>query len=537
MSHPNNNINVGACDVNNHQAYGFHGDDTNYDYLYRSEDEAAYREFYGLDDDDSYQYHFGFNGNNAQNWNNENNVDGAALNAALQVEEDEATRNERLFKQFILNFHNGNYDDDEINAALSSFSAPDDESYNNDGAPPADDNWQEERRTQAITILRNQMEMQIQMAPLDLGVLSSFQLGPDDPSFQSANDMLVENRPIQLDEMLDLWKRLGIAYSKTKQVRHTNTLQITNVEISKEVMDMLLATNLGGKIDRCIKFTNTNLCGEGIISLSKLIQNNPTVNSLHLNHNPITDINAATTLSKALKPRLLMNNLDLSNCNLGNDSNVLAAVLQSDVMMMVLDYNNISSPGAVKIAEYLEDNPPVQNLRLNNNNFTDEDASLFAQALKKNTNLRFLFLENNRFAAEGIKSLIKAVYDPTTLNSISESNHKCLLYVLPPEESTNIQSHISRIRLTNYGRIGKVLLALHSKESMLHYLDEKFPVELMPEVLAFVQKEPNRGKVRSMMYHSCGTAHLHSTPFVVLYRQAPRRGREISRNTLSENGE
>jgi len=429
MSHPNNN--VGACVNNNHQAYGFHGDDTNYDYLYRSEDEAAYREFYGLDDnDDSYQYHFGFNGNN------ENNVDGAAINAALQIEEDEATRNERLFKQFILNFHNGNYDD-EINAALSSFSASNsDESYNV-GAPPAN-NWQEERRVQAITILRNQMEMQIQMATLDLGVLSSFQLGPDDPSFQSANDMLAESRPIQLDEMLDLWKRLGVAFSKTKQVRHTNTLQIKNVEISKEVMDMLVATNIGGKIDRCIKFTNTNLCGEGIISLSKLIQNNPTVNSLQLTHNSITDINAAVTLSKALKPRLLMNNLDLSNCNLGNDPNILAAILQSDVMMMTLDYNNISSPGAVKIAEYLEDNPPVQNLRLNNNNFTDEDASLFAQALKKNTNLRFLFLEGNSFTAEGIKSLIKAVYDPTSLNSISESNHKCLLYILPPEELTTI---------------------------------------------------------------------------------------------------
>jgi len=495
MNHPNNN--VGACVNNNHQAYGFHGDDTNYDYLYRSEDDAAYRELYGLDDDD-YQYHFGFNGGN-----NENNVDGAALNAALQIEEDEATRNERLFKEFILNFHNGNYDGD-INAALSSLFAADEsrilQQLMGNGAPS---DWLDERRAQAITILRNQMEMQIQMAPLDLGVLSSFQLGPDDPSFQSANDVLTESRPINMNhnEMLDLWKRLGIAYGKRKQIRHTNTLQITNVGMSKEVMNMLLATNIGGKIDRSIKFTNTNLCGEGIISLSKLIQNNPTVNSLQLSHNPITDINAAVTLSKALKPRLLMSNLDLSNCNLGNDSNILAAVLQSDVMMMTLDYNNISSPGAVKIAEYLEDNPPVQNLRLNNNNFTDGDASLFAQALKKNTNLRFLFLENNRFAAEGIKSLIKSMYDPTSLNSISESNHKCLLYVLPPEESTTIQSFISRIRLASYGRIGKVLLALHDKESMLHYLDEKFPVELMPEVLAFVQKEPDRKKVRNMMYN------------------------------------
>ena len=50
------------------------------------------------------------------------------------------------------------------------------------------------------------MEMQISMAPLDLGVLSSFQLGPDDPSFQSANDVLAESRPVQLNEMLDLVK-------------------------------------------------------------------------------------------------------------------------------------------------------------------------------------------------------------------------------------------------------------------------------------------------------------------------------------------
>lgn len=139
MSHPNNN--VGSCDVNNnHQAYGFHGDDTNYNYNpYPSdEDEQAYREFYGLDDDDTYQYLDDL----YNNLNNDtDNSDGAAINAALQVEEDEATRNERLFKQFILNFHNGNYDN-EINAALSLFSASsDNEVYNNnDGAPPADDN-------------------------------------------------------------------------------------------------------------------------------------------------------------------------------------------------------------------------------------------------------------------------------------------------------------------------------------------------------------------------------------------------------------
>jgi len=36
---------------------------------------------------------------------------------------------------------------------------------------------------------------------------------------------------------------------------------------------------------------------------------------------------------------------------------------------------------------------------------------------------------------------------------------------------------------------------------MLHYLDEEFPVELMPEVLAFVQKEPDRRKIRNMMYN------------------------------------
>jgi hypothetical protein len=58
--------------------------------------------------------------------------------------------------------------------------------------------------------------------------------------------------------------------------------------------------------------------------------------------------------------------------------------------------------GAVKIAEYLEGDPPIEEFSLDHNRLNDDDAILISQALKRNTNLRNLELEGNKFTSIGV---------------------------------------------------------------------------------------------------------------------------------------
>jgi len=80
----------------------------------------------------------------------------------------------------------------------------------------------------------------------------------------------------------------------------------------------------------------------------------------------------------------------------------------------------------VKIAEYLESDPPICPIDLEHNHLNDNDAILISQALKKNTNLRHLHLEGNNITSTGLKALLTCVSDSLCLNAISESNHTLL---------------------------------------------------------------------------------------------------------------
>jgi hypothetical protein len=157
----------------------------------------------------------------------------------------------------------------------------------------------------------------------------------------------------------------------------------------------------------------------------------------------------------------------LSHCDLGSTPEILSVILQSDVEHIYLDNNNIDSLGAVKIAEYLESDPPIKFLSLDHNRLDDDDAVLISQALKKNTNLHRINLHSNNFTSIGVKALLTCVFDGSSLNAISESNHTSCID-----------------RLLQLDQTQRIMLALQDKDSLLKYL-ANVPVELMPEVMAF----------------------------------------------------
>ena len=163
--------------------------------------------------------------------------------------------------------------------------------------------------------------------------------------------------------------------------------------------------------------------------------------------------------------------LAIIHCDIGSNLEILLAILHSDVKCICLDNNNIDSLGAVKIAEYLGGDPPIEEFSLDHNRLNDDDDILISQALKRNTNLRNLELKGYKFTSIG------------SLTSISESNHTLeRLSLFTRQKNGSLADCIDKLLKLN--RAQKIMLALQDKDSLVQYL-ANVPVGLMPEVLAF----------------------------------------------------
>jgi hypothetical protein len=131
----------------------------------------------------------------------------------------------------------------------------------------------------------------------------------------------------------------------------------------------------------------------------------------------------------------------------------------------------------------------MKHINLAYNQLNDDDAILISQSLKRNRILRHLDLVGNNITSIGVKALLTCVFDSSSLNAISESNHILL--------SMNIfnTANIVSLKLNGYvrtllklGKRDKIVLALQDKDSLLKYL-ANVPVELIPEVLEFTRWE------------------------------------------------
>jgi hypothetical protein len=281
---------------------------------------------------------------------------------------------------FLLTFHNGIYDV-EIDDALCNYDLPGGRGGIgvDDTNMPAD--W-EERKAIALENLEFRLEEDIFSA--QLGEFSGLHItsnsDPDIDRYAQVYRSIEDHPLLYHNQSIDqYWEQLAVALRDNTQNRANNgrgNILIQSVEMRKKVVAKL-ARSLVGKIDQSIQFINTNLCRQGIISLSTLVEQSPDMDFLNLTRNPIDDVNPALRLAGVLKAHPGIIRLDLSHCNIGNNVDILSVILQSDVKDINLSHNNIDSLGAIKITDYLEGNPPVNNLSLAENRFGDEDAILF----------------------------------------------------------------------------------------------------------------------------------------------------------------
>jgi hypothetical protein len=296
------------------------------------------------------------------------------------------------------------------------------------------------------------------------------------------------------DEILDeYWDRMEARIDGKRQQEidtDIKDIEIENVEITKDRLATLV-TALSGQVNTTeyIQFNNVNLCGEGIISLSKLVDLSSQLRRLIINHNRIDNMDSVRCLSRSLRSHTFIQTLDLAHCDLGSSPEILSAILRTDIEFIILDNNNIDSLGAVKIAEYLESDPPIYRIDIDRNRLNDDDAMLISQALMRNTNLKTISLHSNNITSIGVMALLTCVCDSSSLNAISESNHTLTGMVIFLGQITGVITSSHNLegcieRLLELDRIQKIMLALEDQDFQLQYL-ANISVKLMPEVLAF----------------------------------------------------
>lgn len=153
------------------------------------------------------------------------------------------------------------------------------------------------------------------------------------------------------------------------------------------------------------------------------------------------------------------------------------------------------------MADFIGSNNPTKVLILNHNNISNNDTSLLASALRRNTHLQELDIRNMDITEDGEMTLLTALFDPTSIDSIIESNHTCKVYTYddsnvtvraqrPPleREVTKINAH-NEMSIQQKIRV-KVVLALCRQDGELfdlsHFND--LPLGVMPRVLELIQE-------------------------------------------------
>jgi hypothetical protein len=214
---------------------------------------------------------------------------------------------------FIRTFHNGNYDI-QFEAALSfdrseNGTLPDrftQASYNKP------DNWRERNRI-GLERVKAQLQTCIDSVSHD----TSFNVELEHNRYLDQDEEpIVWHEPI-LDRY---WDRLE---KKVDGLLATDiqSIYISNVEMKKEVLAALVAMILSGRATNSstdVVFNNANVCGEGIVWLSKLVDVSSEMTTLYLLNNRIDNMESARCLSRSLKSHACIIYLHLNYCDLGS---------------------------------------------------------------------------------------------------------------------------------------------------------------------------------------------------------------------------
>jgi hypothetical protein len=226
----------------------------------------------------------------------------------VESSDEEDTVDNEIVDKFIRTFHSGNYDvefDGALKSVIIEPVRPTQTSYTKP------DNWREMNRI-GIEWVKGQLQTCISsvinhhIVNLDLNNMD--------------NEIpIVWHEPI-LDEYWDqLEAEIDQVNPLDSAIKDIQLLRIVNVEMTKECLAALVAICRSGSVNNSFKFVNfnnANLCGEGIVWLSKLVDVSSQLQRVHLFHNRIDNMESACCLSRSLKSHACIDELHLTHCDL-----------------------------------------------------------------------------------------------------------------------------------------------------------------------------------------------------------------------------
>ena len=184
-----------------------------------------------------------------------------------------------------------------------------------------------------------------------------------------------------------------------------------------------------------LEIEHNNIGDEGTEALVEALKTNNILMTLNLSDNTIGD-KGANALVEVLKTNNILKTLNLGNNTIGDEAT--KALVDTKLTKLYLYNNNISSEGAIALAEVLGKNKLLRTLDIGGNyNMGLEGIKAFAKALITNTTLTELNLSDNKISDEGGKALAEALKINTTLttliilkNFISNEGAKAIAEVL-----------------------------------------------------------------------------------------------------------
>ena len=300
------------------------------------------------------------------------------------------------------------------------------------------------------------------------------------------------------DWMIPHWKELFKALRGRTSV---TTVNIRRIHLPTSVLNIIFPSLKTMPNLTKLDLVQTRLVDKGLLMLSSFLKLNSSLHELFIDGYKM-GLSVASALSDALNEHPTLEKLVLDNGGLEENPEILEKILEGCTRLTSLALmDNLGSVAVSVLSDFIRGNHPIRNIFLKHNRISDNDTVLLASALKTNTNLKQLDLRENDITEEGNKNTFRALYDPTSMDSIVESNHTCITYSRDItnqsiwDQLTPFEREVMKIlndgNLSTQQKIRrKVVLALCGVDGELFDLSHlnDLPLKLMPRVLELIQE-------------------------------------------------
>jgi hypothetical protein len=259
----------------------------------------------------------------------------------------------------------------------------------------------------------------------------SFDWAEEDPILD--RDTSIKTRP-HWKEFADALKQFTPAFGVLPDDGETY-FTLENVQLGRFI-PRLLKDALMNKPFQELSFVNKVGVGDDdgmsldAVMVMEIMNSNKHLRKLTIGNNRIQLSHMAQICSAVNEHSLVT--LDLYNCFENGLGDAMVASLLTNgglakLQRLGLDSNEIASNGIALLADFLATNPPLKELDLMNNGLSGDCVDLLANALRSNASLRSLQLDGNAIGDAGKESLRLVLYNDSSLNSIADSNHSCVV--------------------------------------------------------------------------------------------------------------